>query len=258
MKVLTILFLLIVAENMGDVDDVSFAILVANENEYLTVMNYFGMGFKIVSENQEYTDDVLRCTFDVDLVIAPKGSEAQKPALSQLGDYFSIVINGKKGIIYKSVAIGSGGRYGAMMTTIDLLKEAKNRDWHLQIIFAVGCAGGRAKPGEVLTLGQVIVPKYVVEFNRGKVERGDDGRPKFVRDPEWWPTSKSWLGSLRDSVIHHSGEEGIGLHISEAYGYCSDLVVKDPGVAERLRETIGDPNMVCHQRGMNAIFICTC
>ena len=246
---------MIAAEN---ITDVSFAILVANENEYLTVLNYFGMGFKIVSENQKYTDDVLRCTFDMDLVIAPKGSEAQKPALSQLGDYYSIVINGKKGIIYKSVAIGSGGRYGAMMTTIALLKEAKNRGWHLQIIFAVGCAGGRARPEEVLTLGQVIVPKYVVEFNRGKVERGDDGQPKFIRDPEWWLTSRSWFGSLRDSVIHRSGEKGIGLQVSEAYGYCSDLVVKDPGVAERLRETIGDPKMVCHQRGMNAIFICTC
>ena len=195
------------------------------------------MGFRIVSEGQQYTEDVLKCTFEGEL-------DAAK--LTRLGKYYSITINGKTGIIYRSVAIGSGGRYGAMMSTISLLKKAKDLGWPLEIIFAVGCAGGRATPGQTLTLGQVMVPKDVVEFNRGKVETDEYGQPKFKRDPELWQTSESWYESLTDSVIHHGDGEIPGISIaSGSYEYCSDFVIKNAGVAEGLRQTIADPNMVC-------------
>lgn len=196
------------------------------------------MGYKIVSKDQPYSDDVLKCTFD---------SDPEAASLTRLGKYYSININGKTGIIYRSVAIGSGGRYGAMMTTITLLKKAKDLGWPLEIIFAVGCAGGRAEPGQVLNLGQVIVPKDVVEFNRGKVESDPEGQPKFKRDPEMWQTSESWYESLTDSVVHHGEGDCPGISIaSGSYEYCSDFVIKDAGFAEKIRRIIDDPKMVCN------------
>lgn len=235
-------FLLTTTGSLDTLSDVSFAILLGNENEYLATLNYYGMGFRIVSENQDYTNDVLGCTYD---------SDPNEASLTRVGKYFSITINGKTGLICRSASIGSGGRYGALMTTITLLKNAKELGWPLEIIFAVGCAGGRAKPGEALSLGQVIIPKDVVECNRGKVEAGEDGQPKVKRNPEIWHTSESWYESLTDSVLHAGGEDPAISIASGSYEYCSDFVIKDPGVAEELRGLISDPNMVClivHER----------
>ena len=232
----SVLFPLTTAGSLDTITDVSFAILLGNENEYVTVLNYFGMGFRIVSEGQKYTEDVLKCTFN---------SDPNAAKLTRLGKYYSITINGKTGIICRSVAIGSGGRYGAMMSTISLLKKAKDHGWPLEIIFAVGCAGGRVKPGQTLNLGQVIVPKVVVEFNRGKVET-EDGQPKFIRDPEEWQTSVSWYESLTDSALHRGQDKIPGIRIASGVKmWSSDYVIKDGGEAENLRETYKGTKMVC-------------
>lgn len=214
----------------------------ANENEYLTILNYFGMKFRIVSEDQLYTDDVQRRTVKSDPGITTNG----KDAVSRAGNYFVININGKIGIIYRSAIIGSGGPYGALMTTITLLKKAKDCRWPLEIIFAVGCAGGRADPGQVLNLGQVIVSKYVIDYNRGKVESSPEGLPRFKRDPEIWQTSISWLESLADSVIQHGKGNGHDISVAVKNVCSGDLVMKDQQMAEELRTIVGNPTMVCH------------
>ena len=240
-------FLLIYAGDIKDITDVSFAILVANENEYKAVLNYFGMGFTMVTEGQLYTDDVLDCTFATDPVISNNGG-AQDPGLTRRSDdYYSISINGKTGIIYQTASIGSYGRQGAMLTTVQVLKDARERRWPLEIIFVVGCTGGHAKPGEEVECGQVIVPGKVIEYNRGKFETGRDGQPKRIIKPEMWPTSDKWRKSVTEISIRDGGEDHRGIKMAEGdYDYCGDFVVKDAGIAAELRTTIADPKMVCH------------
>lgn len=241
-------FLLIYAGDINDIADVSFAILVANENEYKAVLNFFGMGFTMVTEGQPYTDVVLNCTFTTDPIITKKGKEVQDPGLTRRSDdYHSISINGKTGIIYQTASIGSYGRQGAMITTVQLLKDARERRWPLEVIFVVGCTGGHAKPGVELEYGQVIVPVKVIEYNRGKFETDNDGQPKRIIKPEMWPTSEKWRKSVTQISIRDGGEDHRGIKMAEGdYDYCGDFVVKDAGIAAELRTTITDPKMVCH------------
>lgn len=229
------------AGNIDDITDVCFAILVANENEYTAVLNYFGMGFTMVTRDQPYTNAVLNCTFDSDPLLAQNGAVEQKPAAGLTrcsDDYHSITINGKTGIIYQTPRIGSGGPQGAMITTVQLLKDAKDHKWPLEIIFVVGCTGGH---GEDVENGQVIVPTMVIEYNRGKFVTGDDGQPKRISKPEMWPTNEKWWKSVKEVPIRR------GLTMAKGdYDYCGDFVVKDESTADDLRTTIRGHKMVCH------------
>ena len=201
----------------------------------------------MVTRDQRYTNAVLDCTFDSDPILALDGTGEQKPAagLTQCSDdYHSITINGKTDIIYQTASIGSGGRQGAMITTVQLLKVAKERRWPLEIIFVVGCAGGHGKDVEN---GQVIVPTKVIEYNRGKFETGDDGQPKRIIKPEMWLTSEKWWKSVMTLSIRDGGENGRGIKMAGGeYDYCGDFVVKDKTIAEDLKNTISGNEMVCH------------
>ena len=201
----------------------------------------------MVTSDQPYTDAVLNCTFDSDPILAQNGAVEQKPAAGLTrcsDDYHTITINGKTGIIYQTASIGSGGRQGAMITTVQLLKDAKERRWPLEIIFVVGCTGGHGKGVEN---GQVIVPTKVIEYNRGKFETGDDGQPKRIMKPEMWPTSEKWWKSVPTFSIRDDRENGRRITMAEGdYDYCGDFVVKNKIIAEDLKNTISGNKMVCH------------
>ena len=201
----------------------------------------------MVTQDQPYTDAVLNCTFDSDPILAQNGAVEQKPAAGLTrcsDDYHSITINGKTGIIYQTASIGSGGRQGAMITTVQLLKVAKECRWPLEIIFVVGCIGGHGKDVEN---GQVIVPTKVIEYNRGKFVMGDDGQPKHEIKPEPWHTSKKWCKSVNQILIRDGGENGRGITIAKVDNvYSADVVVKDKAYAEKLRTTASGQDMVCH------------
>ena len=200
----------------------------------------------MVTQGQPYTDAVLKCTFDSDPLLAQSGIVEQRPAagLTHCSDnYYSITINGKTGIIYQTPNIGSGGPQGAMITTVQLLKDAKEHNWPLEIIFVVGCAGGHGKDVE---FGQVIVPTQVIEYNRGKIVTGDDGQPNQRMNPKMWPTSEKWQTMVTHISNRSDGENGRVITIAEVeYDYCADLVVKDGRTADKLRTDSGH-KMVCH------------
>ena len=239
--------LFIYAGKLDDITDVYFAILVANENEFRAVFNYFGMGFLMVTQGQRYTDDILKCTFDSDPLLAQNGAVKQKPAavLTRCSDdYYCITINGMTGIIYQPGSIGSGGRQGAMVTTVKFLKYAEYRRWPLEIIFVVGCAGGHGKGVEN---GPVIVPTKVIEYNRGKFVTGDDGQPEQKIKPEPWQTSDKWRKSVKQVSVRGGRENGRAITMMEVDSvYSGDFVVKDETTAEELRTTVSGQDMVCH------------
>ena len=195
----------------------------------------------MVTSDQPYTDTVLNCTFDSDPLLAQNGAVKQKPAagLTRCSDnYYSITINGKTGIIYRTQSIGSGGQQGAAVTTAQLLGNAKQHKWPLEIIFVVGCAGGH---GEDVENGQVIVPTTVVEYNRGKREKGGQRMA-----PNLWPTSEKWRTKVTHILNRGDREKDRVITIAEVeYDYCADFVVKDRATADKLRTDSGR-KMVCH------------
>ena len=201
----------------------------------------------MVTQGQRYTDDILKCTFDSDPLLAQNGAVKQKPAagLTRCSDnYYCITINGMTGIIYQPGSIGSGGRQGAMVTTAKLLKDAKDRRWPLEIIFVVGCAGGH---GEDVKNGPVIVPKIVNDYNRGKFVMGDAGQPKQIIKPEPWQTSDKWRKSVKQVSVRGGRENGRAITMMEVDSvYSGDFVVKAKPYAEKLRTTAPDQDKVCH------------
>ena len=136
--------------------------------------------------------------------------------------------------VMKCVSMGSSGRHGSRMETLQMLFKACQEKWHPKAIFIIGCCGSTTAE-----VGTVLVASDIIHYNRGKLTR---------HGTEWKPDSSyscdsNWLGNIQrmEQMSHHARKvvfQSVDRFLS------GDYVVKCEHVARVLSELVPDRSNV--------------
>ena len=126
--------------------DICFAIMVANDNEWESAMHFLG------AKDNEVADLVKPWT----CTAANADDSLKKVKLigrrrSEI--YHVLSVGNKKGIIFQCANMGSFGKNASTHETTRLLEFAKTKEWPLKVIFVVGCCGAAAENRKIQEKG---------------------------------------------------------------------------------------------------------
>lgn len=125
----------------------------------------------------------------------------------------------------------SYGPWGAFHKTVRLLKEAKSKEWPLQVIFVVGCCGASTRDAgmkQKIPCGTVLVATGVnCYLPTGKVKPADGGKVVILSNPHYYEVTTKWLQALKAVSVSNARTGFNDIKVMEAMYLSGPLVIKD-------------------------------
>ena len=149
--------------------------------------------------------------------------EFARDSKEQLG-YDLITIGEVQGIHLKC-----GFKYGteaARNAVSDILDEAEEKGWQLEIIFCTGCCGCSFAKADQNYRGHVLISDNLVDYNQGKYE--DDGQVHMERSYAMNADWCNWLSKME------GGQNPVKVSKAESI-LSGDWVMKNKEIADKLR-----------------------
>ena len=207
--------------------DVCFAIMTANQNEWKSAQHFLGAGGCGVSEKlKDWTfkkDDSLK---------------ASGVTMDPIGHYSFLSVGGKKGIIFRCTNMGSYSRGGSHYETFMLLKDAQENGWPLKVIFIVGCCGGADKSRKDQK-GAIFVADSFYQY-AGKIE----GDRRILVKVGSHNVEIDWIRDMKVNKVV----------IDQVPFFSGDFVIKDEDFSQELRGLLqGHQKVGFKMEGIGAI-----
>ena len=224
----SLLFLDIVAPQSNVPDDVHYAIITANKNEWKSAQHFLGVDYDV-------SNKVKKRTFkdDEDLKSNVQGIN---PDVTMKGTGYSFFTVANKNAVL--IKCSDKGSVESQQAASDLLTKAQERGWSLEAIFIVGCCAAISEKKEGSETGSVFVAKTIYGHGAGKLE---DGTHKSKFDP--YPVS----------TVHCDKLEGLGSpkirNIKIVSMLSADLLVRDTSAAEERRQRLGEKRVGFEMEG---------
>lgn len=220
----------------GNEQKPSFAVVTANSTERMTADVYLGLG----NTSGKMWDGARGCNWKADAYLQEKNVVVTHLPSSSLHNYkmFQLQV-GNDRVIGLRVSCSDIGPFGALITTNELLADAKSHNWPLKVIFLIGCCGGsltNAKKKENWH-GTVLLARYIKAYlDTGKIEAADT-LSKCV--PHDYDLGDKWLQSLQDVSTPCRRQGFSDIPVAKVHQYLSGpLVIKEQLFGDQFR--VGD------------------
>ena len=215
-----------------------FAILTANPREQNVVRYFLKLGAGAVC------DIAKQCTWDQDTLLSGLVSVQ---SLSKTPDYDLFELTDKRnpmkmvaGVHMKQPQMGAAMVGAATDTTLQLLDEAKERGWSLEVIFAVGYCGVSLKdPTKGDSLRGTVLLSSKLEDYLAKWKARDTG---FELHPQFYQLKPKWPSYLSEiAIIRPLSSSGMfrNIPVEEVHKIGSGpLVIKSTEFGDKIRAGI--------------------